>query len=457
MSKTDIQKNAWECIGKTNVDLNSLTNPGVYYCVNDNDGDYNFPGTSISGILYVSGPASKSYTRQIFYRVGTVDQNDFQWYTRQIKSDGTVGEWKMILSEENKYDTMKTGEEIPANADLNNYTTAGVYTSFDSDNTATIKNKPSGVTTGFRMEIINTTTNVNWFKQIIHPNVDSQIMWIRQHGEDWSDWYKIINEDIIDSKFNTTNIQSYSNLGITKSNVNLNSLTDPGVYYCSLTDVSTNTQYNYPTGSNCILLVLKANTSGSFVRQIFFRCGTVNTNDYQWYSRQIRLNTDPITVGDWVRIANEKDIDDLKSSFQDGVDTLYNKCKSRGATPSAKTPTAIATAIDKIANNVTITSLGGSTSINVKTKLPNDYSRLTKNNFIVELVKIVADGGARNVEDSIYPQFGVIDANATMSKSYNASTGILTISGIECHAQSQTTGWVRYVNGYATVNVYAVY
>ena len=428
MSKTDIQKNAWECIGKTNVDLNSLTNPGVYYCVNDNDGDYNFPGTSISGILYASGPASKSYTRQIFYRVGTVNQNDFQWYTRQIKSDGTVGEWKMILSEENKYDTMKMGEEIPANADLNNYTTAGVYASSDSDNTATIKNKPSEVTTGFRMEIINTTTNVNWFKQIIHPNVDSQVIWIRQHGEDWGDWYKIINEDII----------------------------DPGIYYTTIDNADDSEKYDYPPGSNGLLFVYRTE-NGNFIRQFWFRAGTVNQTDMNWFTRQIKINTDPKTVGNWVRIANEKDINDLKSSFQDGVDTLYNKCKSRGATPSAKTPTAIATAIDKIANNVTITSLGGSTSIDVKSKLPNDYSRLTKSNFIVELVKIVADGGARNVEDSIYPQFGVIDANATMSKSYNASTGKLTISGIECHAQSQTTGWVRYVNGYATVNVYAVY
>ena len=38
----------------------------------------------------------------------------------------------------------------------------------------------------------------------------------------------------------------------------------------------------------------------------------------------------------------------MKTSFQAGVDTLYNKCKGRGATPSAKTPTAIASAIDKI-------------------------------------------------------------------------------------------------------------
>ena len=38
----------------------------------------------------------------------------------------------------------------------------------------------------------------------------------------------------------------------------------------------------------------------------------------------------------------------LTNSFQDGVDTLYNKCKSCGSTPSSKTPTAISTAIQKL-------------------------------------------------------------------------------------------------------------
>ena len=145
------------------------------------------------------------------------------------------------------------------------------------------------------------------------------------------------------------------------------------------------------------------------------------------------------------------------ANFQAGVDTLYNACVSAGQTPTDKSPSSIANAIQQIANSVNITNLGSGTSIDVKSKLPNDYSRLSTNNFIVELVKITADGGARNVDDSIYPQFGTIAANATMSKSYNNITGILTISGLECHNTSQTSGWVRYVNGYVTVNVYAIY
>ena len=41
----------------------------------------------------------------------------------------------------------------------------------------------------------------------------------------------------------------------------------------------------------------------------------------------------------------------LSKSFQAGVDTLYNKCKSCGSTPSNKTPTAISTAIQSIYTN----------------------------------------------------------------------------------------------------------
>ena len=38
----------------------------------------------------------------------------------------------------------------------------------------------------------------------------------------------------------------------------------------------------------------------------------------------------------------------LKQSFQAGVDTLYSKCSSCGATPASSTPTAVANAIQKI-------------------------------------------------------------------------------------------------------------
>lgn len=45
------------------------------------------------------------------------------------------------------------------------------------------------------------------------------------------------------------------------------------------------------------------------------------------------------------------ELTEVKNSFQGGVDTLYNQCVSCGVTPSGKTPTAIAAAIQKIYTN----------------------------------------------------------------------------------------------------------
>ena len=41
----------------------------------------------------------------------------------------------------------------------------------------------------------------------------------------------------------------------------------------------------------------------------------------------------------------------MESSFQAGVDTLYNKCVNCGSTPSSKTPTAISNSIQSIYTN----------------------------------------------------------------------------------------------------------
>lgn len=64
-------------------------------------------------------------------------------------------------------------------------------------------------------------------------------------------------------------------------------------------------------------------------------------------------------AGDAFSAANMNDFEqriadaftEMTKSFQAGVDTLFNKCKSCGSTPSAKTPTAISTSIQSIYNN----------------------------------------------------------------------------------------------------------
>ena len=61
---------------------------------------------------------------------------------------------------------------------------------------------------------------------------------------------------------------------------------------------------------------------------------------------EVTANTNPDNIPSAVVV--DELIDNLKTSFQAGVDTLFNRCQSCGSTPSAKTPTAISTAIQKI-------------------------------------------------------------------------------------------------------------
>lgn len=84
--------------------------------------------------------------------------------------------------------------------------------------------------------------------------------------------------------------------------VDLNTLTESGLYYVS----DETTALHCPAGSNGHLLVM---SDGTRVRQVFFRIGTVDTNNYQWYSRS--LGSD-LTLGEdgwskwWLLSGTEK-------------------------------------------------------------------------------------------------------------------------------------------------------
>lgn len=70
------------------VDLNTLTESGIYY-VSDETTDLHCPAGSNGHILVMS---DGSRVRQVFFRVGTVDSNNHQWYSRSLGSDLTVGD-----------------------------------------------------------------------------------------------------------------------------------------------------------------------------------------------------------------------------------------------------------------------------------------------------------------------------------------------------------------------------
>lgn len=73
---------------KGSVDLNTVTETGLYYVTSGGSSDKHFPiGTN--GHLLVMSDGTR--VRQVFFRVGTVDTNNYQWYSRSLGSDTTAG------------------------------------------------------------------------------------------------------------------------------------------------------------------------------------------------------------------------------------------------------------------------------------------------------------------------------------------------------------------------------
>lgn len=69
------------------IDLNTLKESGLYY-VSDETTALHCPAGSNGHILVMS---DGTRVRQVFFRVGTVDTNSWQWYSRHLGSDTTAG------------------------------------------------------------------------------------------------------------------------------------------------------------------------------------------------------------------------------------------------------------------------------------------------------------------------------------------------------------------------------
>ena len=98
------------------VDLNAVTEPGLYY-VSSGTTDLHFPAGSNGHMLVMS---DGDRIRQVFFRVGTIDVNSFQWYSRNrssvltdgLDADGWSQWWLLSGSEVAWSGTAKLNAEI---------------------------------------------------------------------------------------------------------------------------------------------------------------------------------------------------------------------------------------------------------------------------------------------------------------------------------------------------------
>lgn len=113
----------------------------------------------------------------------------------------------------------------------------------------------------------------------------------------------------------------------------------------------------------------------------------------------------------------------------------------------------------KSLQRVSVGNLSNVSSGTLNCKSISGYANLTANNFAVCVTGLTATGAATNLNGASYPQFGSVSASGNISKSYNASNGVLTVSGLgvsNTYTNSDST-WRRTVSAYAAVQVWCYY
>lgn len=126
----------------------------------------------------------------------------------------------------------------------------------------------------------------------------------------------------------------------------------------------------------------------------------------------------------------------LKTEYEEYKTKVAEALTSKGIEASKDDDAeTIATSINSIQSGSSVYYLGTGTSFDIKTKFPDDYTNLTANNFIVEGTSVSSSASQGSLSWAISSYSG--SATASINKSYDASTGILT-----CNIQSSVTASV---------------
>lgn len=138
-----------------------------------------------------------------------------------------------------------------------------------------------------------------------------------------------------------------------------------------------------------------------------------------------------------VKNAINDGLEEIKESFQDGVDSIYNALASLGATPDSKDLGDVVSAI-AVSGLKRVIYLGEGTSFTVTSAMYDKYDELTADNFIVEPI---SDESAQNKKyaDVFWKAKGVL------TKSYDASTGVLTAYNRAGFINAQSKSWAMSV------------
>lgn len=205
-----------------------------------------------------------------------------------------------------------------------------------------------------------------------------------------------VTDDVI------TNTALDATLRYLDSSYDLDNVLEEGIYQCYNCS-------NIPSGTNGVLIVIKVSSSNTY-RQIFFRQGTINSNDYNWFSRQITANT----KGDWVQMYNDKSL-----TGGDGI-TISNGTVTNDYTYKAGDTVTLSTWYE-------VHGLCGGTATTAYLSIPLHKTILASSVTFTKLQISVYSNGTRTLSNTnvIGGSYGV---TATLDKNMNAIN--VTITGL---------------------------
>lgn len=148
--------------------------------------------------------------------------------------------------------------------------------------------------------------------------------------------------------------------------------------------------------------------------------------------------------------------DNMKASFQAGVDGIYNAITAQGTTPASKSQSDVQAAIPTLANSSynkgyanktlhrVVIGTGGNGTYSAAS-IPN-FQSLTLDNFAFNPTNLRRTDEHWGNPDT-YSKGKSVDSSTNCSMSYNASNGILTVSGLEYSNAINESGGKAIVTG----------
>ena len=185
------------------------------------------------------------------------------------------------------------GTEIPANADLNAYTTPGVYRCVDGTRAGTLLNSPTS-SAGFRLDVLSTSSAGYLAQRAIINGGAESLRYYNYAAGTWTDWSSVAFVDA----------HTHNGAGAEiPSSANLNQYTTPGTYRVPNAGTAATISNGPVSNAGYRLDVFATSTSGYLMQRALVNGGTEMLRYYNYGSSTWTPWVTLLTSADTIPIA----------------------------------------------------------------------------------------------------------------------------------------------------------